>query len=130
MTIAAKHNPFAAANQVNAVSITVAAEAADSINVALVFRDAKYNAKRGACRAYLSDNADGSNVAGTAPDTVAIGTNGLAIELVTKKVWELVPNANGLLDLAIGENGADTWYLVVILPDGSLVISGAITFAA
>jgi hypothetical protein len=129
--LAAKHNPFKAANHVGNAVITVAAEAADSITVSIQLTDNNGNdlAAFGAVDAYLSDNSDGSTLAGTAPDTVAIGTDGLMIDQVAKKAFRLVSESDGDIDIAIGENGVDTWYLVVILPDGSLVISDAITFA-
>jgi hypothetical protein len=111
--------------------ITVGDEDADAISVGIQLKDANGDdlAAAAGLYAYLSDDADGSSVAATAPDTAAIGTDGLAIELVAKKAWLLVSEADGDIDLAIGENGADTWYLVLVLPNGKLVISDAITFA-
>ncbi|MEQ9027562.1 MAG: hypothetical protein RLP44_02505 [Aggregatilineales bacterium] len=79
---------------------------------------------------YLSDNADGSTLAGTAPDTVAAGTDGLMIEVVADKAFLLISEADGDIDVSIVEDGGDTWYLVLIMPSGRLVISDAITFAA
>jgi len=113
-------------------TITVGSEAADSIAVTIQLEDAAGEdlAASAALFAYISDNADGSTVASTAPDTIAIGTDGLLIELVSKKAFMLVSEADGDIDLAIGENGADTWYLALVMPNGSLVISDAITFAA
>jgi hypothetical protein len=111
-------------------TITVGAEDADAIAVTIQLEDANGDdmATSAAVYGYLSDNDDGSTLAGTAPDTVAIGTDGLEIELVSKKAFLLVSESDGDIDLAIGENGADTWYLVLVMPDGSLVISDAITF--
>jgi hypothetical protein len=52
----------------------------------------------------------------------------LAIPIVTGKTFLLVSEADGDIDLAIGEAGAGTWYLVLVLPNGKLVVSDAITF--
>lgn len=116
---------------VNQVTITVGTEAANAINVAIQLKDGvKDLGQRGSVFAYLSDDANGDSVAGTAPDGgVAIGTDGLAIPLVAGKAFQLVSEADGDVDITITESGVDTWYLVVVLPDGRLVVSDAITFA-
>ena len=129
--IPAKHNPFKAADVVATASITVGAEAADVINVAIQLKDARGQdlGVRGSLLAYISDDAEGDDVAATAPDTVAIGTDGLAIALVTGKCFLLTSEVDGDIDIDITENGVDTFYLHLVMPDGSLVSSGAITFA-
>lgn len=83
----------------------------------------------GAVFAYLSDDADGSSIAATAPDGgVDVRTDGVAIPLVADKAFQLISEADGDIDLAIQESSADTFYLVLVIGD-VLVISGAITFA-
>ena len=85
---------------------------------------------RGSVFAYLSDDANGDSIAGTAPSAnVAIGTDGLLIPVVADKAFQLVSEADGDIDLDIGEAGVDTWYLIIVLPTGKLVASEAITFA-
>lgn len=112
-------------------SFVIGAEAGDVINVAIQLKDSAGTdlAVRGSIFAYLSDDANGDSVAGSAPDTVAIGTDGVAIPLVAGKAFQLVSEADGDIDLNVTENGADTWYLILVMPDGRLVASGAITFA-
>ena len=111
-------------------SITVGAEAGNVINVAVQLQDMNGNAlaNRASVLAYLSDDANGDSVAGTAPDTVAIGTDGLAIPLVAGKCFLLTSEADGDIDINVTEDGADTWYLVLVLPHGPIVVSDAITF--
>lgn len=131
--IAAKHSPFKAASPIGLPSIVVGAEAGNVINVAITVKDhnARQAAERVAFRAYLSEHATGQSLVGTAPTSVAVGTNGLAIPLVAGKAWELVTNASGLIDLNITlSSGAATYYLILVLPDGTLYASAAITFAA
>lgn len=117
---------------VNAVSFTIGAEAANVINVGIQLKDKGLDvAERVSVLAYLSDDANGDSVAGSAPTTVAIGTDGVAIPLVAGKCFLLTSEADGDIDIDITLSaGADTWYLVIVLPDGRLVPSGAITFAA
>ncbi len=45
------------------------------------------------------------------------------------KSFELISEADGDIDINITESGAATWYLAVVLPNGSLNVSDAITFA-
>jgi len=130
--LAAKDNPFKAVNTVNNVSFVIGSESSNSINVAIQLKDARNQdiAVRASVFAYLSDDANGDSVAGTAPDgNVAVGTDGVLVPVVADKAFQLISEADGDIDLDIGESGVDTWYLVVVLPDGALVVSNAITFA-
>lgn len=114
------------------VTITIGAEDTNSINVALQLRSGGEDlAQVGIVEAYLSDAATGIGIAATAPDgDIAIGTDGAILgELVADKYFILQSEADGDIDLDIGETGADTFYLVVILPGGSIKVSDAITFA-
>lgn len=113
-------------------AFTIGAEAGNEITVAIQLKDSAGDdlAVRASVLAYLSDDANGDSLAGTAPDGgVVIGADGLAIPLVAGKVFQLTSEADGDIDLVVGESGADTWYLVLVMPDGRLVPSGAITFA-
>lgn len=121
--------------------ITVGAEATNVINVAIQLKDAKGNdvAHRRAIMAYLSDDANGDSIVATEPATsVAIGTDGLLIPVLTgsagselaKSIFQLVSESDGDIDIDITETGADTFYLVLIMPNGRLVVSDAITFAS
>lgn len=117
---------------VHGATITVGTEAGNAIVVSVQLKDAHGDdlAVRGSLMAYLSDDANGDSVAGTAPDTVAIATDGLAIPLVAGKCWLLTSESDGDIALSIGEDGVDTWYLILVIPTtGKLVASGAITFA-
>lgn len=113
--------------------ITVGAEAANAIPVSVQLkRNGGENlAAINHIHAYLSDAATGVAISATAPATsVAAGTAGKIVkELTTKLAWWLQSSAAGVIDLVITETGADTWYLVLVLPDGRQIVSGAITFA-
>lgn len=114
-------------------SFVIGAEAGDVINVGIQLKDANGDdlAVRGSVMAYLSDDANGDSVVGTAHSgTVVIGTDGLAIPLVAKKTFLLTSESDGDIDINITEAGAKTAYLVIVLANGKLAVSGAITHAA
>lgn len=126
-----KNSPFYS-NLVGGVGFTIGAEATNAINVALQLRDVNGNdlAVRGSVFAYLSDDAAGDSIAASAPSGGwAIGTDGLLIPVVTNKAAHLVSESDGDIDITITESTAKSFYLIVRLPDGSLVASSAITFA-
>lgn len=116
-----------------AATFVVGAEAANVKNVSVQLKDADGAdlAIRGSVLAYLSDDANGDSVIGTAPDGgVAIGTDGLAIPLVASKTFLLTSESDGDIDINITHAaGAKTCYLILVLPNGKLTASGAITFA-
>jgi hypothetical protein len=114
------------------VAIVVGAESTNVINVAIQINDGAGTAMaaRMGFLMYLSDDVAGDSIVATAPDGGwAIGTDGLEIPVVTNKASYFVSEADGDIDINITESGTDTFYLIVVLPDGSLVASGAITFA-
>ena len=114
------------------IEFTVGGEVSDVINVALQVVDSGgiALAQQLSFLAWLSDTA-GAAVTASAPSVgTAIGTDGVIIvEHTAETLMELLTDADGVLDLDIEEAGVDTWYLNVRLPGGSIVSSGAITFA-
>jgi hypothetical protein len=115
------------------VEFTVGAEAGNNINVALQVVDALGEdiTEAKSFFAWLSDAAGGAPTS-TAPDNdVVIGTDGtILLEHTADIVFELLTESDGDLDLDIGDTvGTPTFYLNVRLADGSIVSSGAITFA-
>lgn len=116
--------------------ITVGAEGAGSVmNVSAQLIDKDNGneiAERIAIFAYLSDDAYGNSVVGTAPDGGwAIGTDGLLIPVVANKAAQLITENDGDVDVNITHAaGAKTAYLVLVMPDGQLIVSGVITFSA
>lgn len=113
--------------------ITVGSETGgNTINVAIQLNDAAGDAlaTRANILAYLSDDANGDSVATTAPSGhVAIGTDGLCMHMITDKLFSLTSESDGDIDINIVEAAGATWYLILILPNGLLKASGAITFA-
>jgi hypothetical protein len=112
---------------------TIGDEDANVINVAVQLNDANGDecAVRRTIYAYLSDDANGDSIVATAPDGgVAIGTDGLADPITAGKSFMLTSEADGDIDINITHaGGADTFYLILVMPNGALVASAAITFA-
>lgn len=114
-------------------TFVIGAEAANVINVAIQLKDADGDdlAVRGCVYAYLSTDANGDSLAAAPSGGVAIGTDGLAAEVIDNRAFFLTSEADGDIDLNITvSSGAATYYLAVRLANGKLVVSNAITFAA
>ena len=114
-------------------SVVASAEDTNVVTITIQLQDVSLNAltKRNTVLAYLSDDAAGDSIAATAPDgNIVIATDGLLIPIVANKAFFLTSEADGDIDLTLTESGTATWYLVVVLPKGDLVISNAITLAA
>jgi len=105
----------------------------DVINVGIQLLDGAGDdiATRAAVGFYLSDDANGDTVV-AATQALAIGTDGIALEYVSNSAGVLISEADGDIDLDItgDDTSAETYYLVLIMPSGELVVSDAIEFAA
>jgi hypothetical protein len=128
----AKRNPFSAAEYVGALVVTVGVEAADARNVALQLQNSNGQdlVRPGHLIIYLADDADGQTLAASAPSGGwAIGTDGTRlVALTADKAGLFVSEADGDLDITITESAAKTFYMCVMMPDGSLNIT-AVAFA-
>lgn len=129
--IPAKHSPWIADLPGDQSSLSVGSEVTNAITVTCQFKDYRGNNTydRRAMQAYLSGAADGSTLATAANGGVAAATYGLVVPEVTGQVFLVVTDASGRVNVVITDTGTPTVYLVIILPDGSLKISAAITFA-
>jgi hypothetical protein len=124
--IAAKWNPFARVGPPVAAVFTIGTEATNVINVGVQLKDGngKNLTVRASVRAYLSDDSHGDNLIATVTSGVLIDSGNVA-----KKTFLLTSEANGHLDINMTEAGVKTVYLVIVLPDGTLKVSPAITWA-
>lgn len=124
--VIARRNPYFSL-LVAGVTVTVGTEATNAINVVVQLNNRfnKPQLNQGAVHAYLSDNADGSTIAASAPSSGwAIGTDGLLIPIVANKAAMFVAKGTtGKFDVTITEVTAKTFYLVIILPSGATVIT-------
>ena len=118
-------------NDLSSADIAIGVQDTDTINVAIQLQDENGDplAESMSLFGFLCDATDGLDPTATAPDGhVAAGTEGGCIHLVTDKVFLLNTNAAGVVDVDVIESGADTWYLVLVFPNGERILSDAITF--
>jgi len=110
--------------------ITVATESAQAIKLAIQLKDYAGNdlTVRNSLWAYMSKDAAGDVIIETAFDGIAAGTDGLCQQLTTGQLLLLTSEADGDIDLTVSETEAFLGYLVLILPNGKLKVSGAIQF--
>jgi len=80
---------------------------------------------------YLSTDAEGDDLATTSTDvtSLAIGTDGVLIELSSNVAGFMVSEVDGDVDLAFVIPTGKTVYLVLIMPSGRMIVSDAITYA-
>jgi hypothetical protein len=114
-------------------AFTIGTKSSNTINVAVQLQDNRGQAIQqiGYCDVYLSDNADGTTLTATAlTSNIVIGTNGVIIQTtVTEKAVAVISNKSGQFDLNLIQTASpQTYYMVVCMPDGSVVVSNAITF--
>ncbi len=112
-------------------AFTIGTEAGDIINVAVQLKniDGQDVDERVCLSWYLSNDADGDDLATVPTGGIAIGTDGLLIEGVTNAAGWVTSESDGDIDVNITDSGTPTFYLVLVNPNGKLVVSDAITFA-
>lgn len=117
-------------NAIGNVTFSVGAEATNVITVAaqLKGQDLLDLAVRGYVYWYLSSDASGDVLASAASGGVTNGTDGIVKTSVTGISGFAVSESDGDIDFAITDSTARTVYLNVVLPNGLIVTSGAITF--
>jgi len=119
-------------NQVASATFVIGAETGgDEITVNIQLKDAANvdMAIRSSVGFYLSSDANGDVVVAATTSLVA-GTDGNMQEFISNSAGRLVSEADGDIDIVVGSaGGAATYYLILIMPNGKLVASTAITFA-
>jgi hypothetical protein len=125
-----KRNPFATGVFDN-VTFSIAAEGSNTIIASVQLKRGLTDiAKRAFCHMYLSDDANGDSIIAVAVTALAAGTDGMYQALVAAKSGFFTSEADGDIDVSINyTGGAKTVYLVVVLPNGELMVSSAIVFA-
>lgn len=119
------------AGVVASATFVVGAEAANVINVAIQLNDYKGEPISwvAALPWYLSSDAAGQTIPSAPSGGIAIGTDGTLIEWAANLSGLVISEADGDIDVDITDTGTPTFYLHLVLPDGRLASSGAITFA-
>lgn len=120
------------AGKICGATITVGAEAGDARAITIQLTDANGDDIdfRGAVQIAVLADANGDAFVATGGSTgIAIGTDGALLAIVAKKLFLAISEADGDIDLTWTDIGTEAAYLAVILPDGSMVISSALTNA-
>lgn len=116
----------------DSVDITVVPEAANVIQVTLVFKDVHGDTVSGSVWAliWLSGSASGLMGNGVAPDGGVAFPLGSGVELDATEMVYLFAGDGSLVLVTSTESGAKTLYLCVGHPDGSVIVSDPLTWAA
>lgn len=120
-------------NRFNLAAFTIGTKSGNTINVAVQLQDANGRniAQIVGATFYLSDNSDGHTLTATATTSaLAIGTNGVLMNIdVAGKMARVITDASGRFDINVIQTASPTtYYFVVQLPDGAIVVSSAVTF--
>lgn len=113
-------------------SITVGAENTNVRAISIQLKDGQGNdlATRAAVQIGVFADANASAFVGTGGSTgIAIGTDGALLPIVAKKLFLAVSEADGDIDLTWTDTGTEVAYLGVILPNGKIIMSAALTNA-
>ncbi len=119
-------------NRLRDATITVGAENTNVRAITIQLKDEEGNdmAVRTPVLAFLLADANGDAFVTTGGSTgIAIGTDGALLALVAKKVFLLISEADGDIDLTWTDTGTEAAYLALLMPNGRMVISAALTNA-
>lgn len=110
------------------VDITIGTETGNEIEITLQLQDSSGNditSGNYALHTWLSDDVLSSfDFTSNLPDDV-LGMNGT--EIIADVYW-ITSFVDGVATISIQETSAETWYLCIQMPDGSVTISDEITF--
>lgn len=116
--------------RVAGASIAVGAENTNVRAVTIQLQDGQGNdiAHRAAVKIAVFADANADAFVATGGSTgIAIGTDGALLPIVAKKLFMAVSEADGDIDLTWTDTGTEAAYLGVILPNGRIVMSAALT---
>ena len=114
-------------------SFTVGSESGNAVAVAIQLKDFAGNdlAVPASVTSYLASDSAGLDVKASSVTTeTAAGTDGSLAVLAAGQVYQLTSETDGDIDITITDSTADTYYVVVVLPNGKLAVSAVATFTA
>jgi tryptophan synthase beta subunit len=113
-------------------TITVGAEISNARAISVQFLDANGANMDGIvrCELHVLLDAAGADFVATGGSTgIAAGASGKILATVAKKIFKAYSTAAGLLAISWTDTGTEAAYLGVLLPNGRMVISSALTNA-
>lgn len=111
-------------------SITVGAEQTNVRAITIQLKDSKGKdiTRRTLVQIVMLADANGDAFVATGGSTgIAIGTDGALSTIVAKKMFWAISEADGDIDLTYTDTGTEAVYLALVLPNGRMVISSALT---
>ena len=112
-------------------SFTIAAEDSNVIAVNIQLKDfeGKDLNVPASVVAYLSNVSTGLTPHPISGEiSLTSGGDGDVIVLLTLNCWLLISEADGDIDIDVNETGTDDLYLVLVMPNGKLVVSDVLDF--
>lgn len=97
------------------------------VSVQLKDFEGKDLTERACIYAYLSNDEYGDSVV-TAVETCVIDGDGVLEDITSAVSFMLTSEADGDIDVKVGETGTGEYYLVLVMPNGKLVVSDMIEF--
>ena len=125
--ISALKSPFYS-NAVGGVTFTINAETANTITVNAQLTDVNGDnlTQRATVNWFLTTDAVGLTTGAAVSAGVVSGANGKVNQTTAGVAGFATSDATGRIDFVVGDAGALTRYLVIVMPDGTRVVSGAI----
>ncbi len=118
-------------NRVHDADITVPDISSDTFAVTIQLKDYAGNNLKvpASVLCYVSSDSDGLDPSDLTSDiTTTSDGDGAVIPILTKYAWQLISEADGSIDIDVTDSGSDTLYLVLVMPDGKLVVSDELEF--
>jgi len=114
------------------ITVTDGSQGAETVAIQFKGPNGEDAVERICCMWYLSNDAEGDDLSATSTDLSAnaIGTDGVLIELSSNVAGFMISEPDGDADLALTIVEGKTVYLVLVMPDGRLVVSDAIAYNA
>ena len=113
-------------------SFTIGDESGDVIAVKIQLKDWAGNDLKvpASVIAYLSNVSTGLTPHPISGEiTLTSGGDGDVVVLLTLNCWLLISEADGDIDIDVNETGTDDLYLVLVMPNGKLIVSDALDFS-
>ena len=123
--------PGASKRSFNGAHFSIGDEASNVKAVTVYFHEQGDNrvAEPVCLMGFISSDAGGDGMAPAPTGGISDGGSGHILnELVANRLFYVLTNAAGSLQLNIEDSGAKTLYLVFVAPNGRLIVSPAITF--
>jgi hypothetical protein len=119
---------------ISSAAFTIGTETANVIRVTVQLKDLAgedITERVGNVLGYLSATQDyPSFVSDPSGGWAIVSNSGTLSQFISNRVAHFTSNVSGVFAVDITESGTKTFYLVLVLPNGKLISSNAITFAA